>query len=47
MITKVLQPGYYSSLDDFSKVIANPKDFKPFGELINSFTNEGIIKKII
>lgn len=39
-ISKVLQPGYLTNLDDFRNKISKDEKFKPFGELLRSFTTE-------
>ena len=37
-LSKQIPPGFYSNMDDFSAVIAKDATFKPFGELLHSYT---------
>ncbi|KAH3703489.1 histone acetyltransferase type B catalytic subunit-like [Dreissena polymorpha] len=37
-LSKEIPPGYYTSIDDFSASVAKDATFKPFGELLHTYT---------
>ena len=37
-IAKQIPPGFYTNLDDFSVSLAKEANFKPFGELLHSYS---------
>ncbi|KAL4228701.1 histone acetyltransferase 1 [Mactra antiquata] len=37
-LSKEMPPGYYTNLDDFSAVLAKDANFKPYGDLLHSYT---------
>ncbi|XP_060573241.1 histone acetyltransferase type B catalytic subunit-like [Ruditapes philippinarum] len=37
-LSKELPPGYYTNIDDFSAALAKDVNFKPYGELLHSYT---------
>ncbi|XP_045209831.2 histone acetyltransferase type B catalytic subunit-like [Mercenaria mercenaria] len=37
-LSKEMPPGYYTNIDDFSAALAKDANFKPYGELLHSYT---------
>lgn len=37
-LAKEIPPGFYTSIDEFSAVLPKDATFKPFGELLHSYT---------
>lgn len=37
-VTKDMPPGFYTNLDDYSACLAKDANFKPYGELLHSYT---------
>ena len=37
-LVKEVPPGFYSNLDDFAASLAKDANFKPFGELLHSYS---------